>query len=132
VGEDLLNHHRIFNAGNDLDVAAAAFADLDIDVGGGNLATSYRSAGIAVCEAVLAHRKGEHQRVLEVLSPVRHDLYLIGGSHAQRDVFYQLLIDSAHRLGRADLVAVYLNDVRRIGFENVDQRTLYCQMGNAA
>jgi hypothetical protein len=100
--------------------------------GNGNLVGSYRSAGIAVCDAVLAHRKGEHQRVLDVLSPVRHDLHLIGGSHAQRDVFYQLLLDSAHRLGRADLVSLYLNDVRRIGFENVQQRTLYADMASAA
>ena len=37
VGEDLLDHHRIFDAGKDLDLAtAAALADLDVayrDVG---------------------------------------------------------------------------------------------------
>jgi hypothetical protein len=32
VGEDLVDHHRIFDAGNDLDVATAALADLDVDV----------------------------------------------------------------------------------------------------
>ena len=32
VGEDLLDHHRLFDAGDDLDVAAAAVADLYVDV----------------------------------------------------------------------------------------------------
>jgi hypothetical protein len=32
VGEDLLDHHRIFDAGNDLDVTAAALAGLDVNV----------------------------------------------------------------------------------------------------
>ena len=32
VGEDLLDHDRVFDTSNDLDVAAAAFADLDVDV----------------------------------------------------------------------------------------------------
>lgn len=32
VGKDLLDHHRIFNAGDDLDGVAAAVADLDVDV----------------------------------------------------------------------------------------------------
>jgi len=32
VGEDLLNHHRSFDTGDDLDGAAAAVAGLDVDV----------------------------------------------------------------------------------------------------
>jgi hypothetical protein len=32
VREGLLNHYRIFNAGDDLDTAAAAVAGLDVDV----------------------------------------------------------------------------------------------------
>jgi hypothetical protein len=32
VSKDLLNHHRIFDAGNHPDVATAALADLDVDV----------------------------------------------------------------------------------------------------
>ena len=31
-GSDLLNHHRVFDAGDDLDAAAAALAALDVDV----------------------------------------------------------------------------------------------------
>lgn len=91
----------------------------------GSLVTTYRAAGIAACQAVLAHRRKEYSQVIDVLSPVRHDLSLLGGSHAQRDVLYQVLIDASRRMGRSDLVSIYLNDVRRIGFDKVDGRTLY-------
>lgn len=90
-----------------------------------SLTVSYNAAGTAVCEAVLAHRRGEYARVLELISAVRHDLPLIGGSHAQRDIFFQLLVDAARREGRQDLIALFLNDVERIGFGRVTDRTLY-------
>jgi hypothetical protein len=93
--------------------------------GDGNLVTAYRAAGIAVCEAVLAHFRGGYARVIELMTPVRHDMHLIGGSHAQRDVFYQILIDAARRVGRADLIPLYFADIERIGFDLVDRRTLY-------
>ena len=96
-----------------------------IESGDGSLVTSYRVAGIAACRAVLAHRRKEYSRVIDLLSPVRHDLSLLGGSHAQRDVLYQVLTDASRRMGRGDLVSIYLNDVRRIGFDEVDGRTLY-------
>ncbi|MFT4584370.1 MAG: hypothetical protein ACI915_001900 [Gammaproteobacteria bacterium] len=38
VPEDLLNHHRIFDARDDLDVATAVLAGLDVDV-------TYRDVG---------------------------------------------------------------------------------------
>ena len=93
--------------------------------GGGSLVTSYRVAGIAACRAILAHRRKEYSLVIDVLSPVRHDLSLLGGSHVQRDVLYQVLIDASRRMGCGELVSIYLNDVRRIGFDKVNGRTLY-------
>ena len=103
-----------------------------IESGEGSLFTTYRAAGIAACQAILAHRRKEYTQVIDTLSPVRHDLSLLGGSHAQRDVLYQVLIDAACRMGRGDLVSVYLNDVRRIGFDKVDDRTLYRNALSAA
>ena len=38
VGEDLLDHDGVFDAGDNLDVAAATFANLDVDV-------AYRDVG---------------------------------------------------------------------------------------
>ncbi len=92
--------------------------------GSDSLRVSYRAAGTAVCEAVLAHRKRDYARVVSLLAPVRHDLPLIGGSHAQRDLFYQLLIHAAAR-AEPGWVPALLDDVRRIGFDGVGARTLY-------
>ena len=93
--------------------------------GDGSLVTAYRAAGIPLCEAILAYRRGEYEQAIALLSPVRHDLHLIGGSHAQRDLFYQILLDAAHRTGRRDLIPLYFDDIRRIGFDRVEQRTFY-------
>lgn len=90
-----------------------------------SLRISYRAAGTAVCEAVLAHRKRDFARVVELLSAVRHDLPLMGGSHAQRDIFYQLLVDAARETGQTGLIPGYLADVSRIGFGAVEGRSLY-------
>ena len=91
----------------------------------GSVALSYQAAAIPVCEAVLAHRKGDYQGVLSWLSGVRHDLSLMGASHAQRDVFYQLLVFAARQLGRKDLCAVYLREITRLGFAGVEGRVAY-------
>ena len=130
------DHANAFSNAHDMMVLAALGADdeakqlvqsiqLFTESGDGSLALAYRAAGLAVCKAVLAHRRGEYENVVALLAPVRHDLPLIGGSHAQRDVFYQLLIDAARRIGKHDLVRLLLRDVARIGFNGVSERTLY-------
>ncbi len=59
---------------------------------------------VPVCEAVLAHRRGDHVRVVELLAPRREQIRLLGGSNAQRDLFFQMLIDAAMKSGRRDVV----------------------------
>jgi tetratricopeptide (TPR) repeat protein len=51
--------------------------------------------GRAACEAAVAWRREDYRRVTAVLAPVRGELWRIGGSHAQRDLFTLLLLDSA-------------------------------------
>jgi len=46
---------------------------------------------------VVAHRRGEFGRVVDLLLPVHERFRRIGASHAQRDLFEQLLIDAAWR-----------------------------------
>jgi hypothetical protein len=53
--------------------------------------------GLPLARAVVAHRRGAFGRVVELLLPVRRDVRRIGASHAQRDIFEQLLIDAAWR-----------------------------------
>jgi len=66
--------------------------------------------GIAlpVCEAVLAHRRGEYARAITLMRPVLGDMHQLGGSHAQQDVLMQLFLDSAVKADCADDVHLIL------------------------
>ncbi len=59
---------------------------------------------IPVCEAALAHRREQYAHVVDLLAPRREKIRLLGGSNAQRDLFMQILIDSAVHAGRRDVV----------------------------
>ena len=60
----------------------------------------YEEVGRQLCEAIAAFGAGEAGRCFELLEPIRYELYRLGGSHAQRDVFMQLLIAAARQAGR--------------------------------
>jgi hypothetical protein len=114
--------------------AAGRFAEADELVRGmdafvaqdrGTLGPRYALAAIPAAEAAIAHRKGEHQRVVDILLPARRNLWQMGGSHAQRDLFFQLLADSAGRLGRSDVLAVLLEEMRSLGLAHLEERSSY-------
>jgi hypothetical protein len=63
---------------------------------------------LPVCEAGLAHRRGQHARVVDFLAPLEDRMRLLGGSAAQRDLFRQILIDSAMKTDRRDIVAAMI------------------------
>jgi hypothetical protein len=84
-----------------------------------------RKAALPVAKAAIAHRKGDHEAVIAGFMPARHDLVAMGGSQAQRDVFIQILVDSCRQLGRKEELAQLEEDIKTLGFEGVDQRTLY-------
>ena len=63
---------------------------------------------IPVCEAVQAHRRGDHARVVDLLAPRQAQIRLLGGSNAQRDMFFQMLIDSAMKAERRDVVSTMI------------------------
>ncbi len=67
-----------------------------------------RAVGIPLCEALGAFRAGDCERTVELLHPLRYELYRIGGSHAQRDVFGQTLIEAALGCGRFGLARALL------------------------
>jgi hypothetical protein len=69
-----------------------------------------RDVGLAVAGAVVAHRRQEYDRAATLLWPVRDRVRQIGGSHAQRDVFDQLLIDAAWRGGDLDRATALLTE----------------------
>jgi tetratricopeptide (TPR) repeat protein len=61
-----------------------------------------REPGLALARAVLAHRRGDFDTVADALAAERAVIRRIGGSHAQRDLFEEMLIDAALRAGRAE------------------------------
>jgi hypothetical protein len=65
---------------------------------------------VPVCEAGLAHRRGQHKLVVALLEPRLDRIRLLGGSNAQRDLFRQILIDSAMKADRRDVVAAMIAD----------------------
>ncbi len=63
----------------------------------------YRTVGIPVVEGLAAFHRGAYAEAVELLLPVRFDLWQIGGSHAQRDVVDWTLTEAAVRAGQRDI-----------------------------
>jgi hypothetical protein len=104
----LVPHLMLALAATEREAAAARFiAALHELAGDPQLWTAAAIADVVIpaCGAALAHRRGEHSRVVELLGPRQGQIRLLGGSNAQRDLFFQMLIDSAMKAGRRDVVA---------------------------
>lgn len=66
--------------------------------------------GLAIAQAILANRQGRYSDAVDHLLSRRHLMHRVGGSHAQRDTFQLLLIDSAVRAGRHEEALLLLKD----------------------
>ena len=66
-------------------------------------AALYRTVGIPVVEGLAAFHRGAWAEAIELLLPIRFDLWQIGGSHAQRDVVDWTLTEAAVRAGQRDV-----------------------------
>ena len=64
------------------------------------MAEIMRDVGIDACRGLAAYRAGDHAQAVDCLLPIRYRLYRIGGSHAQRDLFAQTLIEAALLCGK--------------------------------
>lgn len=82
-------------------------------LGAGAVARVAEAIALPVSEAVLAHRRGEHARALDLMRPVLDEMYRLGGSHAQQDVLEQLFLDSAVKANRADDVRLILTRIAK-------------------
>lgn len=90
-----------------------------------NNAARVRTAVLPAAEGAIAHQRGQHQRVLDILIPARRSLWQIGGSHAQRNIFTQMLADSAQHLGRQDVVDLLVEEMTQRGFEKPAERLMF-------
>ena len=77
-------------------------------LGSGAVARVVGTIALPVSDAVLAHRRGEYDRAVDLMKPVLDEMYRLGGSHAQQDVLEQLFLDSAVKANRGDDVRLML------------------------
>ena len=66
--------------------------------------------GADLCEAVVAHRRRDWPRVIELLMLKQDRLIRIGGSHAQRDLFHKMLITACLGDDRTDAARALLGE----------------------
>jgi len=66
------------------------------------------SVGLAITRALYAYARGDHEQVVSLLSTVRRNMAPLGGSHAQQDIFSQLLLDSAIRANQVSVANALL------------------------
>ena len=76
------------------------------------------NVGLALAEAIVDFHAGHFEDSFERLAPVRYNVIAIGGSHAQRDLFAQLLIESALLSKRAVDARALLAERTRLKPEN--------------
>lgn len=92
--------------------------------------------GLPVCRALVAYGRQEHDRVVDLLYPIRHRVNEFGGSHAQRDAVQKTLLESALRSGRPEPARVLVSErvnVRPCSPYNwLKQGALADRLGNAA
>lgn len=83
------------------------------------LRTVWADIALPACRAFVDIARGDHAAALENLLPAMSRLQEIGGSHAQRDLFEQVRIDSLMKCGRHDEALARLE--KRLEFrDNVD------------
>jgi tetratricopeptide (TPR) repeat protein len=52
---------------------------------------------IPLCEGIIAYEQGHYDKACDLLWTLRNEIVCIGGSHAQRDLFAQIICDAAVR-----------------------------------
>lgn len=73
-------------------------------------ATTYRLIGVPVAEGLVAFHRGAYAQAVEHLLPARFELWRIGGSAAQRDVFEWTLAEAANRARLRDVAVSLANE----------------------
>ena len=69
----------------------------------GTNAMMSREVGLAILRAIAAFGRERYDDPVEFLMPVRYRAHIFGGSHAQRDIVHQTLIEAALRSGNKPL-----------------------------
>jgi tetratricopeptide (TPR) repeat protein len=73
-------------------------------------AEATRNILIPLCGGMIAYEEGNYDRACDHLWSVRNELTTIGGSHAQRDLFSQIICDAAVRAKRLPVARSLLSE----------------------
>ncbi len=69
-----------------------------------------REVGLPFCHAIAAFAKGDYEKAVDLLHPIRHRTAKLGGSHAQRDIIHLTLIEAALRSERFKLARALVSE----------------------
>jgi len=69
-----------------------------------------RNVLLPLCEGMIAYEEGKYDEASDLLWAVRNDIVSIGGSHAQRDLFAQIICDAALRARNLPLARSLLSE----------------------
>lgn len=83
--------------------------------------------GLALARAIAAWYRRDYNAVVDTLLPIRYALPAIGGSHAQRDLFHQILIAAALCAPRATVARALLAERMRLKPNNAWTWQRYAQ-----
>ncbi|WAR07478.1 TTC38-like protein [Mya arenaria] len=61
----------------------------------GDLANITKEVGLPICEAFVAYNDGDYAKAVDLMYPIRYQVWKIGGSNAQRDIYNIFLINAA-------------------------------------
>ena len=69
-----------------------------------------REINIPLCDGLLAYAEKRYAEAADTLYELRGDLAPMGASHAQRDIFQQIMIDAVMQAGRSELARTLLQE----------------------
>jgi hypothetical protein len=78
--------------------------------GSGWRAEATRDILVPLCEGMIAYEAGDYDQATELFWPKRHEIVNIGGSHAQRDLFAQIMCDAAIRSSNLSVARSLLSE----------------------
>lgn len=93
-------------AADRLEASLAAFSNAPNN----STAATVEPAVLPLCRAVRDFAAGDYGCVVDTILPLRYQIQQVGGSHAQRDIFMQILIEAALRDGRLKLSRTLLRE----------------------
>ena len=89
------------------------------------LGDAFKLAALPAARGALAHSKRDFKNAQAVLSAARHELWRMGGSHAQQDLFFQILFDATAKSSDAAATGKLLQEIEHIGFFKPETRLGY-------